>query len=180
MTEQHSPEPGAAPRSDPTPTSPEPVHPEQGPTPHSPGIEMAPGLEPHPMLAGDAASAWMGLRVEDYAPGRAVCSLIPRPEMLNGFGIGHGGMTFALADTAFAIACNDASDHETYTVAQGVDINFLAPVTPGARLRATAERASRPGRSAVFDVTVEQESEGGPVVVALFRGRSRTLPRAGR
>lgn len=51
-----------------------------------------------------------------------------RPEMMHGFGVTHGGMIFAFADSAFALACNSTGgDGDSVTVASGVDINFLAP-----------------------------------------------------
>ena len=133
---------------------------------------------PHPMMENDAASAWLGLEVVDHGPGRATCTMVLRPEMLNGFGIGHGGMVFALADTAFALACNDPDATDTITVASGVDINYIAPALPGLTLTAVAAERARAGRSGVCDITVTQEREDGePVTVAEFRGRSRTIPR---
>ena len=98
----------------------------------------------------------------------------PRDDMTNGFHITHGGLVFALADTAFAIACNE---DERITVAQGADITFLKSTTTGQTLTATAVRRARNGRSGLYDVTVTDESGD---VVAEVRGRSlttdRTLP----
>jgi acyl-CoA thioesterase len=91
--------------------------------------------------------------------------------MVNGHGIGHGGLTFTLADTAFAFACNTYDD---VTVAAGADIDFLEPVRVGTELRATAVERSRRGRSGLYDVTVADTSG---TVVAEFRGRSRSLGR---
>lgn len=132
----------------------------------------------HPMLLADEAARWLGLEVVEFGPGHATCTMVLRPEMLNGHGIGHGGMIFSLADTTFAIACNDADATDTITVAAGVDINFLAPALPGRVLTAKAVQRSSTGRSGLYDVTVTQdEGLSEPTLIAEFRGRSRTIPR---
>ena len=126
------------------------------------------------MMERDLASAALGMVVEHDEPGRAVVSMRVRDDMTNGFHITHGGLVFALADTAFAIACNE---DERITVAQGADITFLKSTTTGQTLTATAVRRARNGRSGLYDVTVADESGD---VVAEVRGRSlttdRTLP----
>ena len=73
------------------------------------------------MLQNDVASEWLGMRLVADEPGRAVVELTVRPEHLNGHGITHGGIVFALADTAFAIACNE---DEFVTVAAGAEVTF--------------------------------------------------------
>lgn len=120
------------------------------------------------MMERDRASASLGLVVERDDPGHAVVSMRVREDMTNGFHITHGGFVFALADTAFAIACNE---DDRVTVAAGADISFLKPTVAGQTLTATAVRRARSGRSGVYDVTVTDE-QGDPV--AEFRGRSRT------
>jgi acyl-CoA thioesterase len=124
-----------------------------------------------PMLQADAASAALGMRLLADDPGRAVVELTVRPDHLNGFAITHGGIVFALADTAFAIACNE---DEKVTVAAGADVTFLRSTTTGDMLTATAVRRARSGRTGVYDVTVADQ-EGR--VVAEFRGRSVTTDR---
>ena len=119
----------------------------------------------------DAASAMLGMVVEVDEPGHAVVSMLVRDDMLNGFAITHGGMVFALADTAFAIACNE---DERVTVAAGADIVFLRSTTAGQTLRATAVRRAVNGRTGLYDVTVRDETDD---VVAEFRGRSTTTSR---
>lgn len=131
-------------------------------------------LPAHPILEGDAASAWMGLTVETAEKDHAVVRMTVRDEMVNGFGITHGGMIFAFADSCFALTCNDPeADGSTITVASGVDVNFLAPTTAGQSLVAEGRLVSRAGRSGVYDITVTTEDGA---VVAVFRGRSRTIP----
>jgi acyl-CoA thioesterase len=86
--------------------------------------------------------------------------------MLNGHGTCHGGVVFALADSAFAFACNSRG---VVTVASGCTIEFLAPVGEGDELVAEAQERSLEGRHGVYDVDVRRED--GPLV-ATFRGRS--------
>ena len=120
------------------------------------------------MMERDRASAMLGLVVERDDPGHAVVSMRVREDMTNGFAITHGGFVFALADTAFAIACNE---DDRVTVAAGADISFLKPTVVGQTLTATAIRRTRTGRSGLYDVTVVDEQGDA---VAEFRGRSRT------
>jgi len=123
----------------------------------------------------DRASAGLGMVVEVNEPGRAVVSMPIRDDMLNGFDITHGGFVFAVADTAFAIACNDS---EALTVAAGADVSFLATSTTGDVLTAVAMARATAGRSGIYDVEItNQRGE----IVAEFRGRSRrsNLPTPG-
>lgn len=118
------------------------------------------------MMRRDAASAMLGMSVEVDEPGRAVVAMTVRDDMLNGFAITHGGLVFALADTAFAIACNE---DERVTVASGADITFLKSTSVGQKLTATAERRVVSGRTGLYDVTVRDETGD---IVAEMRGRS--------
>lgn len=122
----------------------------------------------HAMMSRDRASAGLGMEVQVIEPGRSVVTMKIRTDMLNGFDVTHGGLIFSLADTAFAIACNE---DERVTLAAGADIAFLRPVHLGSTLTATAVRKVRQGRSGIYDVTVTDD-EGN--VIAEFRGRSRT------
>jgi acyl-CoA thioesterase len=90
--------------------------------------------------------------------------------MVNGHDLAHGGLIFALADTAFACACNGWG---ATTVAAGADITFLRPARLGDVLDAEARVRARRGRSGLYDVTVRRGDE----VVAEFRGRSAELRR---
>lgn len=138
-------------------------------TPHD-----SPADPPRPMMQRDLASAALGMTVERDEPGIAIVRMRVRDDMTNGFHITHGGLVFTLADTAFAIACNE---DDRITVAQGADITFLKSTTSGQTLTATAERRARNGRSGLYDVRVTDETGD---VVAEVRGRSlttdRTLP----
>jgi len=134
-------------------------------------------LATHAILEHDHASKWLGVTPVHVEPGVAIIEMTLRKEMLNGFGIAHGGMLFAFADTAFAMACNDpAGAVDSYTVAQGADVTFLKPGRPGSPLRAEARMRRQSGRSGLYDITVTQRrSDGEDEVLLEFRGRSRTV-----
>ena len=91
------------------------------------------------------------------------------PDMVNGHGTAHGGMLFALADTAFALACN--SDDQV-TVAASATIDFVGSVMVGTVLTATASARHQGGRTGVYDIEVADHRGR---VVALFRGRSHRI-----
>jgi acyl-CoA thioesterase len=89
-----------------------------------------------------------------------------RDDMLNGHAICHGGLIFALADSAFAFACNS---YNLSTVASGCAIEFIAPAREGDVLTARARERQLAGRTGVYDVEV---TNARGEVVALFRGKS--------
>ena len=120
------------------------------------------------MWAGDAASRALGMELVEVAPGRATLRMTVREDMVNGHAIGHGGLTFTLADSAFAFACNS---YNRSTVAAAAEIRFLAPTRLGDVLLASAVERSREGRDGVYDVTVRS----GDHVVAEFTGRCREI-----
>ena len=120
------------------------------------------------MWADDEASRGLGMALVAVTPGRATVQMPVRADMTNGHGICHGGFTFALADSAFAFACNS---HNVRTVAVACDIAYLAPVREGDVLVAEAVERQLAGRNGIYDVTVRV----GDVVVAEFRGRSRRI-----
>jgi acyl-CoA thioesterase len=119
----------------------------------------------------DVASASLGMKLVEFGNGNAVVTMMVRGDMLNGFGVMHGGLVFSLADTAFAMACNDG---KAVTVTSGADITFLRSVGAGQNLIAVATERSRSGRNGIYDVTVRDETD---TTIAEFRGRSRTTDR---
>ena len=125
------------------------------------------------MWANDAASRALGMEILDVAPGRAVVSMRVRPDMVNGWDLCHGGLIAALADSAFAFACNT---HGVVTVAAGFDVSFLRPARLGDLLVATAEERVR-RRNGLYDVTVRRGEAVSGEVVAEFRGRSHQTGR---
>ena len=124
------------------------------------------------LYRGDAASRQLGMTIESCGPGRATVSMRIRPDMVNGHRICHGGLIFALADSAFAFACNSYGDN---TVAAGAAIEFLAPGREGDVLRAIATERWRAGRAGIYEIEVQNQRDE---IVALFRGRSHQI--AGR
>jgi acyl-CoA thioesterase len=118
----------------------------------------------HPILKDDYASEWMGIEVVALDDGHATLRMKLRQEMLNGFGMAHGGMIFAFGDTAFALACNPASpqpgDEGNITVASGVDINFIKPAYRGQVLTAVANRRASTGRSGLYDIQIYAADPG--------------------
>ena len=122
------------------------------------------------MWEADAASAMLGMEIDELGPGEARVSMLVRPDMVNGHDLCHGGLVASLADSAFALACNS---HGTVTVAAGFEIDFLEPARLGQVLQAHAREVALRGRSGLYDVTVR----AGVTVIAEFRGRSRSLGR---
>lgn len=121
------------------------------------------------MIAADEASRALGIEVVAYGDGRAEVRMKIRADMVNGYELAHGGLVFALADTAFAAACNSVA---APTVAAGAEIVFVAPARLGDELVATAELRTEFGRSGIYDVTVRR-ADGE--VVAELRGQSATV-----
>ncbi|MDT0164998.1 hydroxyphenylacetyl-CoA thioesterase PaaI [Actinotalea sp. AC32] len=123
------------------------------------------------MWAADPASRRLGMRLAAVGPGTARVTMRVTGDMLNGHGTCHGGYLAALADSAFAFACNTEDE---VTVAAGFDIVFVEPAVLDDDLTADAARRVRRGRSGLYDVTVTR-ADG--TVIAEYRGRSRSLGR---
>ena len=121
------------------------------------------------MYANDAASKALGIGIEVVAAGSVVATMRVRDDMVNGLGVCHGGLVFALADTAFAFACNA---YDETCVAAAANIDFLRPVKTGEVLRAEAREDGRDGRSGFYTVEV---FNGDGALMALFRGRSKAI-----
>ncbi|GAA6153586.1 hydroxyphenylacetyl-CoA thioesterase PaaI [Pseudoteredinibacter isoporae] len=114
----------------------------------------------------DIAAQDMGIDIVSVGPGRAELSMTVQNRMLNGHATCHGGYLFALADTAFAYACNSRNQN---TVAGGCSIEYLAPGREGDRLTAVAEERSLAGRTGCYDISIYNQDE---TLLALFRGKS--------
>jgi acyl-CoA thioesterase len=121
------------------------------------------------LFANDHASRSLGIGIEAVGPGFARLRMTVRADMLNGHGTCHGGMVFALADSAFAAACNT---HNAVTVAAAAAIDFLAPAHLGDELTAEAREQWRSKRSGIYEIRVVNQ-RGEPI--ALFRGRSHRV-----
>jgi acyl-CoA thioesterase len=121
------------------------------------------------LYLADRASQLLGIEILDVAPGRVRVAMTVRPDMVNGHGMCHGGIIFALADSAFAFACNSHGDP---MVAAGANIEFLKPSPSGERVTAIAAEISRTPRHGIYDVSVTSASGE---IVAHFRGRCSRL-----
>lgn len=121
------------------------------------------------MWAQDHACRGLGMELVEVGPGRARLEMAVTPAMANGHGMCHGGFIFALADSAFAYACNSRGER---AVASGGSIAYLRPGRVGERLAAVAHERARAGRSGLYDVRVSAPDGG---VVAEFRGQSRVI-----
>jgi acyl-CoA thioesterase len=134
-------------------------------------VEVAEGVGfARRMWRDDAASRALGMEATVVERDHAVVRMPVRADMVNGHGICHGGLVFSLADSCFALACNSQG---ALTVAAGADVTFTASARLGDVLVAEGRVRASFGRSGLTDVTVTREADG--LVVAEFRGRSRTL-----
>ena len=116
------------------------------------------------MMDHDAFSQWMDVKVLDIKEGYSKIQMTIRKEMVNGFGIVHGGLPFSLADSAFAFACNNRNN---LSVALDVTITFTKAVNVGDPLTAEAKEVHNGRSTGVYLITVvNQKSEQ----VALFKG----------
>ena len=123
----------------------------------------------HAMLSREGTGPAWELVLEEARLGFARVRMLGRADMANGHGIIHGGMIFALADTAFAYACNGRN---VAAVAASASIAFLSPAKIGETLTAEATERSREGRSGVYSVVV-RSAEGR--AIAEFHGVSREI-----
>lgn len=116
------------------------------------------------MMAADAFSRWLGIEVLEIAPRRSACRMTVRADMVNGFGVTHGGIAFSLADSAFAFACNT---HGRVTVSIENSITYPAPIAVGDVLTAIAKEDAASGRLSYYSAEVRNQRDE---VVGLFRG----------
>jgi len=121
------------------------------------------------MFERDRLAKHFNIRIVDVGDGFAKIAMKIRSEMLNGHGICHGGVTFALADTAFAYACNSRNQK---TVALNCAISYSQAVFEGDELTALAEEKILNRRTGTYDVTIKNQNDQ---VVALFRGSSYAM-----
>jgi acyl-CoA thioesterase len=121
------------------------------------------------MWSSDSTSQRLGMTIERIAPGEATLSMEITDFMLNGHGLAHGGFVFALADSAFAFACNGYNQR---TVGHQAAITYMAAGRLGDRLTAVARELYRGRRDGIYDVRVTNDRGEQ---VAEFRGHSRTV-----
>lgn len=116
------------------------------------------------MLARDNFSKWLGIIIDEHKEGYCKLHFTATDEMLNGFGIVHGGILFSAADSAFAFACN--SDGQL-TVALDATINFIKTVHAGEVIVAEAKELHKGSKTGVYDIRLEN-NEGE--LIAIFKG----------
>ncbi len=121
------------------------------------------------MWADDRATQSMGMTLDDVAEGYAETSMSVRENMVNGHNICHGGFIFALADSAFAFACNSRN---LVTVVAGARIDFLRPAKLGDTLTARSTTVHQGKRSGIYDAVVKNQDGQ---IIAEFRGNSTTI-----
>lgn len=118
----------------------------------------------HKMFDNDPFSQWMGMELVAVTEGACTLRMPVRREMLNGFGVAHGGITFSLADSAFAFACNSRGRH---TVSIHCTVEHVAPVFENDVLTAMAEEEYLANTISNYAIRVTKQ-DGSPV--AFFRG----------
>lgn len=116
------------------------------------------------MLRDDLFSQWLGIAVLETREGYAKLQLRLRPEMVNGFGVTHGGVVFSLADSAFAFACNNRNN---LSMALDTSMTFTRTTRPGEVLMAEANELHNGRSTGLYLITV---SNGAGEQVALFKG----------
>ena len=116
------------------------------------------------MMRLDAFSQWLNLEVLDIREGYSQVRMVLREEMVNGFGLIHGGITFSLADSAFAFACNNRNN---LSVALDVSISFNKPLKPGDTITAEAKEVHHGRSTGLYVITVTNQQQEH---VALFKG----------
>lgn len=116
------------------------------------------------MMENNLFSQWMGIEVLEIKEGYSKIKMNIRKEMVNGFGIVHGGLAFSLADSAFAFACNNRNN---VSVALDVTITFTKGVNVDDVLIAEAIENHNGKSTGVYIVTVTNQHEQQ---VALFKG----------
>lgn len=121
------------------------------------------------LLQDDRATSMLGMAVVSVDAGAACMEMTVRQDMLNGHMACHGGILFALADTAFACACNSRNQR---AVTAGAQIDFLRPAAEGDTLRATAVELSAGRRLGLYDVNIANQHGQ---TVAMFRGKSCSI-----
>lgn len=107
------------------------------------------------MIKNDRFSQWLGIVVLDTREGYSKIRMTLRNEMVNGFGIIHGGITFSLADSAFAFACNNRNN---LSLALDTSINFTKPTKPGDVLTAEAKELHNGRNTGLYLITVTNQA----------------------
>lgn len=132
---------------------------------------MEPDAPARHLYDRDASATLFGIALLSADADGASVQMEVRPEMCNGFGLLHGGMTFLLCDSAMAFASNG---EDVMALATSAGIDWFAPARAGEVLTATARRCGGGSKSVVWDVTVTNDTGA---TIAQFRGRTKKLAR---
>lgn len=116
------------------------------------------------MMEHDLFSQWLGISIIEIREGYSKIKMTVRPEMINGFGIVHGGIAFSFADSAFAFACNNRNN---LSVALDTSINFIKPVHVGDILIGEAKEIHNGRTTGLYHIEIKNQNDH---VVALFKG----------
>jgi acyl-CoA thioesterase len=116
------------------------------------------------MMKHDEFSRWLGIEILEVRAGYSKIKMTVRPEMVNGFGIVHGGIPFSFADSAFAFACNNRN---VLSVALDTSINFIKPVHVGDLLEAEAKEIHNGRSTGLYHITISNQHNHE---VAIFKG----------
>lgn len=116
------------------------------------------------MMQDDLFSQWLGIKVTAVGEGYSKIEMTLRSEMINGFGIIHGGIAFSLADSAFAFACNNRNN---LSVALDTSITFTKATKPGDVLTAEAKELHNGRSTGLYLITITNQDKEQ---VALFKG----------
>lgn len=124
---------------------------------------MTPKEIVHKMFDNDPFSKWLGIKIEQIGEGTCQLSMTIRKEMLNGFGIAHGGITYSIADSALAFAANT---HGRQSVSIDTSINHTEALKEGDKIIAIAKEESLKNRFGFYKIEIKR----GDTIVALFKG----------
>lgn len=116
------------------------------------------------MMKNDLFSQWLGIEVLEIREGYSQIKMTVRQEMINGFGIVHGGVAFSLADSAFAFACNNRNN---LSVALDTSINFTKPVKVDDVLTAEAKEIHNGSSTGLYHISITNQKDH---LVAFFKG----------
>lgn len=116
------------------------------------------------MVQNDKFSQWLGIEVLEVREGYSRIRMTVREEMINGFGIVHGGIAFSLADSAFAFACNNRNN---LSVAMDTSINFIKAVHVGYELTAEAKELHNGRSTGLYHITIMNQMQEE---IAFFKG----------
>ena len=116
------------------------------------------------MMQHDSFSKWLGIEIIEIKEGYSKIKMKIRAEMVNGFGIIHGGIAFSLADSAFAFACNNRN---VLSVALDTSINFIKPIHIGDELTAEAKELHNGKSTGLYHISISNQNNHE---VAVFKG----------